>query len=98
MRFAVVIEPIAKIDTYDAAAWYEDECRGLGSAFLDEIERVLIRIRENPFQFPAVHRDFRRALLHRFPYSVYLRVEGRRVLVKAVLHQHRDPDAFRSRK
>ena len=89
----------AQDDIEAAALWYEQQRAGLGSRFLVELDSVLDRIGSSPLQFPLVEVPVRRALLHRFPYAVYFVAEepGGRSVVLAVLHQHRDPDAWRSR-
>jgi len=61
----------AQLDVEEAASWYERRRPGLGLRFLDELDYVLQRVAAAPFQFPAIHPGVRRALLNRFPYSVY---------------------------
>ena len=41
--------------------------------------------------------DARRALPHRFPYAVYFTIHPKSIRVKAVLHQHRGPNALATR-
>ena len=41
--------------------------------------------------FPCVHGEVRRAVVSRFPYAVFYRVDPKRVVVLAVLHMARDP-------
>lgn len=53
-----------------AYRWYEREREGLGEEFLQIVDRVVGIIADYPEGFPVVHRDIRRALLKRFPYSV----------------------------
>ena len=60
----------ADIDVVDAVAWYEEQRSGLGAELLIELDAVMQRIVEMPLQFPEVKDGVRRALLHRFPYSV----------------------------
>ena len=97
MSVKIVVELAAKLDVLDSANWYENERAGLGTEFLDDIEYVLGRIEENPEQFPRIVGDARRAMLRRFPYSVYFRIDGAIAKVMAILHQRRDPDVARSR-
>ena len=65
-------------DLADAAVWYEEQREGLGHQFLDEVLSVFSVISETPLMFPIVHRNIRRALIHRFPFGVYYRVRKRR--------------------
>jgi plasmid stabilization system protein ParE len=52
--------------------------------------QFLGRIVEQPAHFPIVYREFRRALMRRFPYAVYFIAQDEAVIVFAVLHQRRD--------
>ena len=85
------IRPQTELDVTDAALWYEDQRSGLGSELLAEVDAVMQRVVQSPFQFPEIKSDVRRALLRRFPYSVYFQVSDEMVDVIAVLHQQRDP-------
>lgn len=95
--------PYVPAETQDdieaAALWYERERSGLGTHFIAELDRLFDRIGSDPVQFPVVDAPVRRALLHRFPYAVYFvsADPGGHSTILAVLHQHRDPDAWRNR-
>ena len=97
MTRRLTILPQAELDVSDAAAWYEERRTGLGDEFLDELDSVLRRVIKDPLQFPPVKNHIRRALLRRFPYSVYFGVTGETVELVAVLHQHRDPRGWEKR-
>lgn len=88
----------AELDLADAALWYEAQCPGLGHQFLDEVLAVFSSIAEMPLTCQVVHRNTRRALLHRFPFGIYYRVDGDTIVVVAVMHGSRDPRRWKSRK
>jgi plasmid stabilization system protein ParE len=92
-----IVRPLAEADLEDAARWYEDERAGLSERFLSDVDRTIARIRERPFEFPAVSGDVRRALLHTFPYAVYFRTSDEAVVMLAVLHLRRNPKVWRGR-
>ncbi len=98
MARRLVVQPQSDLDIQAATLWYEDQQSGLGVDFLNELERVFQRISENPQQFPQLEHTVRRALLHRFPYGVYFLVEAQDVKILAILHLHRAPDMWSSRK
>jgi plasmid stabilization system protein ParE len=98
MTTRVVVQPQSDLDIQAAALWYEEQQNGLGMRFLDELDLVFRRIKENPRQFPRVEAEIHRALLHRFPYGVYFLVESEEVTVLAVLHLHRHPDVWKGRR
>ena len=69
----------------------------MGARFLDELDLVFQRIKDNPRQFPRVEGDVHRALLRHFPYGVYFLAKSEDIKVLAVLHLHREPDMWKSR-
>jgi plasmid stabilization system protein ParE len=64
---------------------------------LDALEQKLDRIAAGPLKYPVTFKEARRALMPRFPYSIYFRVTQRDIKILAVLHQHRDPRVTRQR-
>ena len=87
----------AELDIIDAVAWYEEQRAGLGGEFLIELDAVMQRVAQTPLQFPQIKHGVRRALLNRFPYSVYFLASDEMVDVIAVVHQHRDPRIWEQR-
>ena len=83
----------------EAYLGYEGARAGLGEEFLEAVGRVVGLIGEHPEAGPLVFRDIRRALLHRFPYSLYYRLEPAERLaeVRAVVHQRRHSRTWRRR-
>ena len=51
--------------------WYEEQRRGLGTDFLEEVSFMIAAIESNPRRFQRVSRILRRARLRRFPYGIY---------------------------
>jgi len=81
----------------EAQSWYEGERPGLGRALRTEIDTTVARMAANPFQFPPVHRNVRRALVRRFPYMLFFVVENDLLLVIACFHASRDPQRWQAR-
>jgi plasmid stabilization system protein ParE len=71
--------------------YYEGQAQGLGEQFLSAINAAFDAIERYPETFSRVHGEVRRALVTRFPYAVFYRVESKRVIVLTVLHTARDP-------
>jgi toxin ParE1/3/4 len=88
----------ARAEFLEAMLWYEAERTGLGARFDAQVDRVLSRIQAAPQQFPEIEPGFRRALVHGFPYGVFFAVREHEIVVLAVLHLHRDPETWRSRR
>ena len=97
MTRRLTILPQAELDVSDAAAWYEERRTGLGDEFLDELDSILRRVIKDPLQFPKIINQIRRALLRRFPYSVYFGLTRETVELIAILHQRRDPRTWEIR-
>lgn len=94
----VLFRPAAAGELDEAHRWYELERAGLGDEFLQAAQGLIARLAENPLAFPVVHRDRRRAVFRRFPYSLIYRVIGGDVFVLACFHGKRNPRAWRSRR
>ena len=54
-------------------------------------------VAERPLSYPLVHRNTRRALMTRFPFGIYFRVEQTQIVVVAVIHGSRHPHRWQSR-
>ena len=89
------IDPKAGQELFDAADWYENQVTGLGDDFLDEVAQAYRCILEHPAAWREMARGVRRYLLRRFPYGVYYKVEKDLVLIYAITHLHRHPDAWK---
>jgi toxin ParE1/3/4 len=97
-RLPLSVSPRAEREALEAARWYERESSGLGAAFLEVVEQTLDTVTEAPLRFPLLHRDIRRALLKRFPYGVFFRIQPHRIRVIAILHLTRDPARWQDRR
>ncbi|MCE9572356.1 MAG: type II toxin-antitoxin system RelE/ParE family toxin [Deltaproteobacteria bacterium] len=66
---------------------------GHGDSFIAEIDAVFDAVRAMPLRFPAVHGAIHRALLRRYPFSVFFRIRPATdlVVILAVLPQRADP-------
>jgi plasmid stabilization system protein ParE len=97
MTAEIRLRPEAEQDLADAATWYEEQRAGLGLEFLQEAQVVLSSIAERPLAYQVVHRAAHRALLRRFPFGVFYRVEPDNVVVIGILHGSRDPNSWKAR-
>jgi toxin ParE1/3/4 len=89
--------PSVRDEIDDAYRWYERRRSGLGSDFLDAVEKILVEITANPARYGFADADIREGLLTRFPYAIYYRVLADRIRVLAVYHTSRDPSGWQSR-
>ena len=81
----------------DAADYYDHESPGLGSVFIDEVERAYGRIRSSPLAAEEVDPGIRRLVLARFPYNLIYEIDETSAPVLAVAHQRKRPYYWCSR-
>jgi plasmid stabilization system protein ParE len=81
----------------DAAIYYAAKSPELGYDFLDDVYRVIDRLREYPQAGFPVDTHIRRMLLARFPFSLLYGVAEDLILIVAVAHQGRKPGHWNSR-
>jgi hypothetical protein len=93
----LIIRTDAEADIASGYGWYEEQRRGLGTDFLEEVSYTLAAIGSNPRRFQLFNPLTRRAILRRFPYGIYFFVFNEIVLVAAVIHLARDPQLIDQR-
>jgi len=91
MSLPVVFRRKVGQDLARAFGWYEEQRAGLGERFLAAVNASFDQIEEFPEMFACVHGDVRRAVVTRFPYAVFYRLEPRQVVILTVLQTARDP-------
>jgi plasmid stabilization system protein ParE len=72
MAADLVMAPEAEQDLAEPYAWYETQRNGLGQEFLSCVEACIETICRTPRMYPAVHNEYRRGLVRRFPYAVFM--------------------------
>jgi len=87
----IIFRPLARMELDEAVDWYEKRQEGLGWELKETVERMLARVVASPEQSRQVRGGTRRAVLRRFPYTVYFLSEPQAIIVVAVFHGKRDP-------
>lgn len=93
----VRFRPEARREVHEASAWYEERATGLGLEFVRVLEVAVLRADRTPLAFHEVEQGCRRVFMRRFPYSVIYLPEPNGILVVAVFHHRRDPEAWTGR-
>jgi len=83
--------PLATRELTDAAQFYKARSPGLGSRFLDEVERVLALLQSYPEVGRPTAVGIRAFPTRRFPYSVVYRLPADELQVVALAHHRRRP-------
>ena len=71
MAAELIFAPEAELDLAEAYNWYEKRRAGLGEEFLSS-DDCLEGIRRQPEMYALVHEMYRRALIRRFPFAIFL--------------------------
>lgn len=98
MTVLLSLRPEAETEIEEAYERYEEKRPGLGEEFLASLRTSLSEIEESPRRFPLVRGEMRRAVLRRFPYSLYFSVTSTKAIVFACYHGRRDPRGWQERK
>jgi plasmid stabilization system protein ParE len=94
---SVEIHPDAIIEAQAARIWYEARSPAAGRGFLEELDRAVERISENPARWPESREGTRRFLLRRFPFLIVYREQTHAIQIIAVAHGRRRPGYWRER-
>ncbi|MBW4468519.1 MAG: type II toxin-antitoxin system RelE/ParE family toxin [Pegethrix bostrychoides GSE-TBD4-15B] len=96
MSLPIVFRLEAQTEFDEAIDWYEQQAE-LGLEFLDYVADTLAQIQAMPKSYETVFEDVRRAVVQRFPYSVFYQVETQKIVVLAVFHSKRNPKIWQAR-
>ena len=97
MKYTLLIRRVAELDITNSFHYYESKRLGLGHDFLLCIEDALSKIERNPIQYQLVHKNLRRCLVRRFPFSVFYFVEDSEIIVTAIFHAHKNQNSWNDR-
>ena len=97
MTLPVRLTSAAVRDLALAERWYLDEAPHVLASFEEEIDRAFRLISERPELYPTVESTVHRALVRKFPLSVFYRILPEWIEVIAVVHQSRDPRTWQRR-
>ncbi len=94
MQANLIIVPEAQTDVDKAYVWYEDRRFGLGEEFLGCVDACIQTICRMPDIYPIIHEQYRRALVRRFPYSVFYEYTLQSVIVYSIFHTSQKPEKW----
>lgn len=97
MTSKLIVLPEAEADLRGAYDWYDLRRVGLGTEFLEEVDRCFARIVEQPFRPRPLEKGARSVWLRRFPFIVLYLPKSDAIVVLGVFHERRDPLMLASR-
>jgi plasmid stabilization system protein ParE len=80
-----------------ALAWYEARSPKAADRFFEELTRLFDQIASSPQIFAFIASGRRRAVLHRYPFSVIFAEGPGQIYVLAIAHAKRRPGYWRNR-
>ncbi|MBF0266022.1 MAG: type II toxin-antitoxin system RelE/ParE family toxin [Gammaproteobacteria bacterium] len=88
----VVFKSRAVDDIKVARDWYNEQSKGLGYEFINCVEDAVDNIKNNPELYPTVYKQVQRALVKRFPYSVFYLFENNIVYILSIFDNRQSPE------
>ncbi|MCG2590769.1 type II toxin-antitoxin system RelE/ParE family toxin [Rhodohalobacter sulfatireducens] len=82
---------------FKAAEYYEDQVVGLGDDFINEVEKVLDVIEQQPSSGTKITNYERRFLVSRFPFGIIYSVAKKHITIFAVMDLRRSTGYWKSR-
>ena len=98
MIFKYILSPFAELDLDSIYEWYMLHDEIIFMKFDNSFEDGLKLIVSNPYQYPVVHKNIRRAVLKKFPYGIYYSITEDKVIVLSVIHHKRSPGVWKKRR
>ncbi|NLV30521.1 MAG: type II toxin-antitoxin system RelE/ParE family toxin [Acidobacteria bacterium] len=93
----VQILSTAESELRQAVDFYNDQREGLGFEFASEVKQTIGRIVHFPGAWTPLSIRTRRCRTRRYPYGVVYQIRDDCILVVAIMHFRRHPDAWKSR-
>ncbi|HET8865338.1 MAG TPA: type II toxin-antitoxin system RelE/ParE family toxin [Gracilimonas sp.] len=87
----------ARKEFFEASEYYEEQVIGLGDDFINEVEKVLIVIEQQPSSGTKITKTERRFLVSRFPYGIIYSVQDDLITIFAIMNLKRKPGYWESR-
>jgi toxin ParE1/3/4 len=93
----IIFHPEAANELYSTIDFYNHKESRLGLEFLEEIERIVKLIDNNPNRWPIVKYSSRQYIVKRFPYIVFYVFDPNQIYIVAIAHQKRKPFYWKNR-
>jgi len=93
----IKISPFAEQDLDTAVEWYNSKREVLGNEFAYEVSEIFERIKFNPLQFPKEYGKMRKAVIKRFPYSVFFVFKDEIAFILGIFGASRNPNIIKNR-
>jgi plasmid stabilization system protein ParE len=83
---ALLKHPLVDCDLEEAALWYHHHDPALALRLIDETQRTIRLIAQDPERYSVRFASVRRARLKGFPHSLYFTIERDEIQILALIH------------
>lgn len=89
----------ALLDIRDAKEWYFKQQKGLEKRFAEDVKQCIYRVQKDPLRYEVKYKGVRLAHCATFPYSIHFYIDepAKRLVIIAIVHQHRHPEFAKGR-
>lgn len=86
-------------DVDETLYWYKLHNEELAKEFYKNLIQAFYNILHNPKSYQKVHRDSRRCLVKKFPYSIIFNIDevNLQIIIITVFHNSRNPKSWKER-
>ena len=92
--FKLIFAEEVREDVNSTAKYYNEKAIGLGTRFLQNVRDELKLIKENPHSRAIRYDTVRLAVLDKFPYSIHFSINGKIVIIHAVISDYCNYDDY----
>ena len=96
MKYLLQFHPDVEEDLASIYSWYEQQTIGLGENFLQSFYYSVELITKKPKLYVRNYGEYRRCLLHKFPYSIYYKINEKSIVIMGCFHYARDPKKLKA--
>jgi len=91
MTYQLSVKQEAQEEILNGFLWYESKSKGLGTRFVGEVEKVMEYVGKYPHHFQVKYKEYREAVVPRFPYVVVYEIFESEVVVYSVFPAKNNP-------
>lgn len=85
-NYTLQFHRLVRDEVSDAYLYYQNQKSTLGDAFLEALDDIFNLILDNPYLYLVEFEQVRKALLQKFPFSIYFEIVEEQILVYSVFH------------
>ncbi len=97
MKYKLIVRHEAESELLEAAKWYEEKVKGLGTNFLLNVEATIESILRIPEAYTPNYKNTRRALVRKYPFGIHYIIDKDNIVILAIFHASRNPKEWKKR-